>query len=454
MTSASDLLDAFLIDDHQNLTKYKKLPKRQIIELIEASLRKYTWLREHDAELPDAHVARLKFAKLLQTLHTTKKLPYTEPELRTMIDLTTPLLNYIPPDGPIDHVMEYIKENDLTEELCQSLHNFQANLREYGSVASMQSLRQRLHTLLFMDEWEPLKPSKCWSESVRRDFRAMKGKRKENWRRLLKHIRGNAPKNMPSSWAEEAADRLEAVGIDDFKQQLSHWFAPFRSGELLPLSIPGSHILKGLVWYVAVSGDETAKQTALWLLDVKWKQKRNMQKSMTALEVLGVSEKELRDRDFIAQPPPSNAGAALQKLMDIRNLWQRVGFAEAMQNPEKMSEVHDRLMDELSEPKTPAAKQLAEIMKSMVMPDLVMDHDEGVIMVQGEQHFYRLYLSTGKIERVTDNAELELNWEKIPDYMRARLERDHNSPMQLHTLAHYLSRESIYRNFFRVKSKT
>ena len=60
MTSASDLLDAFLIDDHQNLTKYKKLPKRQIIELIEASLRKYTWLREHDAELPDAHVARLK----------------------------------------------------------------------------------------------------------------------------------------------------------------------------------------------------------------------------------------------------------------------------------------------------------------------------------------------------------------------------------------------------------
>jgi len=90
----------------------------------------------------------------------------------------------------------------------------------------------------------------------------------------------------------------------------------------------------------------------------------------------------------------------------------------------------------------------------MAMPDLVMDHDEGVIMVQGEQHFYRLYLSTGKIERVTDNAELELNWEQIPDYMRARLERDHNSPMQLHTLAHYLSRESIYRNFFRVKSKT
>jgi len=453
MTSASELLDAYLIDDHQNLTKYKKLPKRQIIELIEASLRKYTWLREHDAELPDAHVARLKFAKLLQTLHTTKKLPYTEPELRTMIDLTTPLLNYIPPDGPIDHVMEYIKENDLTEELCQSLHKFQANLREYGSVASMQSLRQRLHTLLFMDEWEPLKPSKCWSESVRRDFRAMKGKRKEDWRRLLKHIRGNA-KGLPDSWAEEASERLEAVGIEDFKQQLARWFAPFRSGEPLPLSITGSHVLKGLVWYVAVSGDEEAKETALWLLDVKWKQKRNVEKSMMALEVLGVTRKELMDRNLIAQPPPPKAAAALQNLMDIRALLNRVGFSEAMSNPEKMTEVHDRLMEELSEPKTPVAQHLAEAMKSMVMPNVVMDHDEGVIMVQGEQHFYRLYLSTGKIERVTDNAELELNWEKIPDYMRARLERDHNSPMQLHTLAHYLSRESIYRNFFRVKSKT
>lgn len=454
MPGTSDLLDAYLIDDHQNLTKYKKLPKRQIIELIEASLRNYTWLREHDAELPDAHTARLKLAKLLQVLHTTKKLPYTEAELRTMIDLTTPLLNYIPPDGPVDHVMEYIKDNDLTEELCQSLHNFQANLREYGSVASMQSLRQRLHTLLFMDEWDPLTPKKCWSECVRKDFRAMNGKRKEHWRRLLKHIRGNAPKNMPGSWAEEAAERLEAVGIEDFNQQLSHWFAPFRSGELLPLSIPGSHVLKGLVWYVAVSGDETAKQTARWLLDVKWKQKRNMEKSMTALEVLGVTRKELLDRNLIAQPPPSNAAAAMQKLMDIRDLWRRVGFAEAMSNPEKMSEVHDKLMDELSEPKTPVAKQLAEAMKSMVMPNVVQDHDEGVIMVQGEQHFYRLHLSTGKIERVSDNAELELNWEKIPDYMRARLDRNHNSPMQLHTLAHYLSRESIYRNFFRVKSKS
>ena len=453
MTSASDLLDAYLIDDHQNLTKYKKLPKRQIIELIEASLRNYTWLREHDAELPDAHVARLKLAKLLQALHTVKKLPYTEPELRTMIDLTTPLLNYIPPDGPVDHVMEYIKENDLTPELCRSLHNFQANLRDYGSVASMQSLRQRLYTLLFMDEWDQLKPSKCWSECVRKDFRAMRGKRKEHWRRLLKHIRGNA-KGLPDSWAEEAVERLEAVGLEDFKQQLAQWFAPFRSEEPLPLSITGSHVLKGLVWYVAVSGDEEAKETALWLLDVKWKQKRNVEKSMMALEVLGVTRKELMDRNLIAQPPPSKAAAALQNLMDIRALLNRVGFSEAVSNPEKMTEVHDRLMEELSEPKTPVAQHMAEAMKSMVMPNVVMDHDEGVIMVQGEQHFYRLFLSTGKIERVTDNAELELNWEKIPDYMRARLDRDHNSPMQLHTLSHYLSRESIYRNFFRVKSKS
>src|SRR6185369_11300873 len=250
-------LDEYLSSEDQDLAKWKKLPKREIIDLIEAILRRYAWLREHDAEVADAHVKRLRLVQLLRVLYT-KKLPCTEADLRMMLDLTVPLLDYIAPDGPVDYVMEYIKENDLTPELCESLHNFQANLQEAGSVATMQSLRQRLYTLLFMDEWEPLDPAKCWSESIRRDFRALEGERKSNWRRLLKHIRGNAPQIMPPAWAREAAERLAAVGLDDFNQQLALWFAPFRSGQPLPLSVAGSHVLKGLVWYAAVSSDETA----------------------------------------------------------------------------------------------------------------------------------------------------------------------------------------------------
>jgi hypothetical protein len=434
-------------DASPDLSKWKKLKKHQIIELIEAGLRRYTWLREHDAEIPDAHLERLKLLDLLRTLHTVKKLPYTEPELRTMLDLTTPLLNYIPPDGPVDHVMEFIQENDLTPELCQSLHRFQENLQEYGSVASMQSLRQRLHTLLFMDEWEPLKPSKCWSECIRRDFRAMEGERKTHWRQLLKHIRGNAPKRMPPAWAREASDRLAAVGIDDFNQQLAVWFAPFRSGEPLPLSIPGSHVLKGLVWYVAVSEDETARQTALWLLDVKWKQKRNMEKAMTALEVLGISNEELLNRNLIAKPAPTKSlpsfGNMLESLGWVRNVIQ------AFKNPGNYSpEMGEKLMEDLQTgaSSNPLMKQAADSMKAAMSTDAVVDHDEGLMIVQGQQHFYRVFLADGRIERVTDNVELELDWENIPDDLRVTFQSS-----QPHLLAGFLQYDSIYGRYFRVK---
>jgi hypothetical protein len=452
-TNTSNLLDEYLISYDDDLGKYKKLPKRRIIELIETILRRYTWLREHDAELPDAHVARLKLVKLLPVLYSTKKLPCTEADLRMMLDLTTPLLDYIPPDGPVDHLMEYTKENDLTPELCKSLHNFQSNLREYGSVATMQSLRQRLHTLLFMDEWEPLEPSKCWSESIRGDFRAMTGARKTHWRRLLKHIRGNAPKRMPPAWAREASERLAAVGIDDFNQQLAVWFAPFRSGEPLPLSIPGSHVLKGLVWYVAVSGDETARKTALWLLDVKWKQKRNMEKAMTALEALGISNQELLDRNLIAQPSPPRSNATLENIMESLGWARKV--MDHYRNPDNSPHLPENLMAELRNPETsnPLMKQVSEAMKFWTSTDVVVDHDEGVIVVQGEQHFYRLFLATGRIERVTDNAELELDWEMVPDEMRTTLRVGDHSPEQLHYLAGLLRLESVYARYFRVKTK-
>jgi len=452
-TNTSDLLDEYLVSYDENLTKYKKLPKRQIIELIELIMRRYIWLRENDAELPDAHMARTKLAKLLYRLYETKKLPCTEADLRMMLDLHTPLLDYIFPEGPIDHVMEYIKENDLTPELCQSLHNFQAKVGKYGtSAASLQSIRQRLYTLLFMDEWDPLQPAKCWSECIRRDFRAMKGKRKAHWRGLLKHIRGNVHNPMGSAWAEEASELLAAVGIDDFNKQLAVWFAPFRSGEALPLSVAGSHILKGLVLYVAISGDETAKQTALWLLDVKWKQKRNMEKAMTALEVLGVSRKELMERNLIAKPPVHDHQQALANLAESIQLGRKL--SAAMQDPDAMMSAARKLYEDLEHPQTALMQKIAKDMKFWMTTEVVVDHDDKVLIVRGEKHFYRLFLSSGKIERVTDNVELELNWEKIPDSLRMIFHRDDRSPEQLNRLAEFLRRDSVYGKYFRPRMKT
>jgi hypothetical protein len=305
--------------------------------------------------------------------------------------------------------MEYLKKEDLTPELCRSLREFQASLREEmsQSQASMQSLRQCLHMLLWLDEWEPLDPARCWSECIRRDFRAMTGDRRVRWRRLLKHIRGNVPPRMPAGWAREAEPRLADVGMEDFREQLSLWFAPFRSGQPLPLSVAGSHVLRGLIWYAALSRDEQVKECALWLLDVKWRQKRNTEKSMVALEVFGISKEELRSRSLIKQEVPS------------------------------------------------PAPRIAEKLNLMIGPtsgiNIAADADGELIVVQGQLHFYRLFRSTGRIERASDNAVLELNWPAIPDQFRLSLRRECDSYEQLMLRATLLIHDSIFGHYFTVK---
>jgi hypothetical protein len=66
----------------------------------------------------------------------------------------------------------------------------------------------------------------------------------------------------------------------------------------------------------------------------------------------------------------------------------------------------------------------------------------------------RLFLSTGRIERVTDNAELELNWEKIPDQTRMSLDHGDYPQQRLMSLATFLMHDSSYAHYFRVKSKS
>jgi hypothetical protein len=259
--------------------------------------------------------------------------------------------------------------------------------------------------LLWLDEWERLDPSRCWSECIRRDLRAMAGDRQARWRRLLYHIRGNAPKNMPAGWAREAETWLAAVGPADFKEQFTVWWAPFRSGEPLPLTVAGSHVLKGLLWYASLTRDEDVKQIALWLLDVKWRQKRNVEKSMVALEVFGITREELERRQLVKPDRPSTGTGFLEKLLQARVL-------------------------------TPSTRIAAS--------------DEGdLIVVQGELHYYRLYRSTGRIERATDDETLQLDWHALPDQMRVTVQKTCESPEQLMLRAQLLMHDSVFGKYFK-----
>ena len=386
------------------VSPWRKLKRAELVQQVEAVLERIFWLYEHDAELEQAHWARLRLANLLHVLHRAKS-AYTEQELCRALDLTNRLLGSIAPYGPVERVVDYLRDHDLTPALCDALRRFQGNLREEMSIsqASMQSLRQTLHVLLWLDEWDPLDPKRCWSECVRRDFRAMEGERRLKWRALLKHVRGNAPVRMPAGWARPAEGLLASVGADDFREQIRIWFAPLHLGEPLPLSVAGSHVLKGLIWYCAVSRDPELAECASWLLEARWKQQRNTEKVLTALSVFGITKEELLARQLIkpAGPPPAL-----------------------------------RLIEQMAHAAAPR----------------VMDHvrtDGDVLIVQGQMYFYRVHRVTGQIERAGDDVILDVNWAEVPDQLRLILHRECDSEHQAALRASLLVHDGVFGRYFK-----
>src|SRR5579862_3836884 len=87
---------------------WRKLPKRVLADQIAATLQRITWLDQHDDELQNAHLARMRLTTLLRVLYSIKA-PFTDVNLRTLLDLSVPLLGRIAPYGPVELVVDYLK---------------------------------------------------------------------------------------------------------------------------------------------------------------------------------------------------------------------------------------------------------------------------------------------------------------------------------------------------------
>ena len=79
------------------------------------------------------------------------------------------------------------------------------------------------------------------------------------------------------------------------------------------------------------------------------------------------------------------------------------------------------------------------------------DPEGEMIIVQGQLHFYRMFRSTGRIERATDNALLVLNWSSIPDQLRLFIGRECDSPQQLDFRAYMLMHDAVFGHYFTAK---
>ena len=261
----------------------KQFSERELIELITVIIMRRAWVALNANEIAQSTLWRIRLHYIRAHLYDAK-LPFTAADLCRLMPVCDHYL------ALIDCLVEHVRQHGVAPELCAEMRRFRTRYQEsvggvYGQGADLVGL-QRLNMLLWHDEWDALDPESCWSERVRRDYRAMTGEHRARWRALLHHIRGDAGSKPAKPWMKEAQKRLAAVGVEDFRAMIRGWFEAFRAPRPVKLSLAGSHVLKGLLWFGAVARDPAVNEAALWLLDADCKLKRNADKVMVALGVL------------------------------------------------------------------------------------------------------------------------------------------------------------------------
>ncbi len=265
----------------------KAFAKPRQVELVKAIYERLAWIDAQRDDLSEPARYQTALARLAQFLYRGN-LPFSEADLRALLQAhRTCLALWF--EGPEERVLEYLEHGDLTPALCAELRRFQTAFQaalartKSSGQAGLQAAQRHLQMLLWHDEWDELDLTACWSEIIRRDYRAMAGAGRAQWQALLRHIGGNAPVKPTKNWIKEAETLLAAVGLDDLRGRVRDWFGRVNAPEPQRLSVAGSHVLKGILWYCALARDAGVNEAALWLLGATWKPKRNIDKTAIAL---------------------------------------------------------------------------------------------------------------------------------------------------------------------------
>ncbi|MBV9583264.1 MAG: hypothetical protein JO213_00080 [Alphaproteobacteria bacterium] len=265
----------------------KALKKPELARLIGAIHTRIAWIAEHEAELSEPFRWQTFLAQLARNLYSPS-LPFEEADLIALLKGHREhrgLWSF----GPEELLVAFIESHDLSPALADELRRYQAGLAggagkmKYQNQSGYQVAVAHIHLLLWHDEHDPLDPARCWSDIARRDLRSMGEAQRAAWKALFRHIKGNAPVRPAKGWITEAEKRLAQVGHQNFLDRLNAWLAPFQSAQPQALSVAGSHVLRGLLWYAALTRDPALGAVVLTLLDAKWKAKRNVDKVMVAL---------------------------------------------------------------------------------------------------------------------------------------------------------------------------
>jgi hypothetical protein len=380
--------DGYLLDSqsslspgHQALNTYLlrweeagwKVATKELNSIRDKRIKVQTWMAlldrlEHNHKNGTAYFQRLH--DLTYAIETWK-LTLTEAELIAILRHTARLAGIVTPYAPMPHLMAYVEEHGLTQELATAIREFTASVHSsshYVNQTRAQLLNSRLDMLAWRDEWTPIDLKRCWSEQIRADYRATTSPAREHWRRILHSIDGDEGVHPAPKWLERSRVHIDAIGTSAFRDQLLGWFAPLKKGQKQRLSREGSYLLRSIIWLAESLHDPEIQQKLAEIPGVDFTPKKNGDKvQRAAAEAIGIANPT-------AIPPQPAPG--LDHIM-------REALAKAL-TPGVLAGVPPEFADRI--------------------------RPEGdIVSVRGDLDTYRVNLVTGAISRQSDGRSLRVS---------------------------------------------
>jgi len=200
-------------------------------------------------------------------------------------------------------------------ELCQKYvarQGWDANLllafRQWipkiGTAAGDHMLRAQAEWFAWFENITPIDLDACWSNRVKQSIREMATKEAAAWSAMLENNTFIITGKPPMKWLKAGAGLFPKVGAAAFRLRFLEWFAPFRKGEALRLTITGRNILRTLMWYALIAQDPMVDDALLGFARVKWKNKETSKRAAQAEMAFAyvISEREPESALPILEP--------------------------------------------------------------------------------------------------------------------------------------------------------
>ncbi len=357
-----------------------------------------------------------------------------------------------PREAVCDHIEEEFQHRALKAETWRLIHELHDGMSGENSIEA-QTLRRRLAVLLWHDPYNPVELKNCWSETIRRDLRAMPGRQRAQWHSVFAAIPVSDSTEPPGKWKKAADSHIAAIGAEQFRQQLLEWFAPFHGGEPVRLTMVGSHVLKALLWYCRLLRDPKIDAAALSLLNVKW---RNKDFIFRPLTVLAGSVSTLLPEDAwpillrILGALGSKSSARLEKVV-IQVAAQQGLTEDDLRSFGILKPRHGAQPQDVYRILRTLAKMNWGSAAVSNGTNSKFQYDGDYVEIQGQRDRYRAHVPSCTVRRVRDNAIVELDLDRVPDYWRSILDPDQTEFQRFELLLFLLAMDEQF-DFFATRA--